>query len=232
MLRTRPSAKAKVAKVAEQGDITVEAYSPRYLAAFAELIGVEGGFVNDPVDRGGATKYGISLRFLKAEGAFDEDGDGIAEFDLDMDGDIDGIDIRNLTIADAKVIYRKFFWDRVEAERLARPLGEMIFDQAVNGGLGSARKLLHRAINRCLIKVSNSPKRPELLSGDGSVNDTMRAALRWVLNFPGLGMPALVTAYREVAEQRYLDIIFRNPSQKKYQNGWVRRARELGRWAQ
>jgi lysozyme family protein len=33
------------------------------------LIGVEGGRVNDPLDRGGETKYGVSLRFLAAEGA-------------------------------------------------------------------------------------------------------------------------------------------------------------------
>lgn len=213
-------------------DITVKAYSQRYLAAFAELIGVEGGFVNDPVDRGGATKYGISLRFLKSEGAFDEDGDGIAEFDLDMDGDIDGIDIRNLTIADAKALYRKFFWDMVEAERLPRPLGEMVFDQAVNGGRLAAKKLLQRAINRCLIRASNIPGRPALLVSDGNLGPATQTTLRWVQSRVTLGTAALIPAYREVAEQRYLDIIFRNPSQKKYQNGWVRRARELGRWAQ
>ena len=49
--------------------ITVTAFSERFEHAFAELLGIEGGFVDDPVDRGGATKYGISLRFLKAEGA-------------------------------------------------------------------------------------------------------------------------------------------------------------------
>jgi hypothetical protein len=48
---------------------------------------------------GGATKYGISLRFLAAAGAFDSDGDGIADFDLDMDGDIDGADVCKLTRA-------------------------------------------------------------------------------------------------------------------------------------
>jgi lysozyme family protein len=60
----------------------------------SHLIGVEGGRVNDPLDRGGETKYGVSLRFLAAEGAFDDDGDGKADYDLDMDGDIDGADIR------------------------------------------------------------------------------------------------------------------------------------------
>ena len=82
---------------AEVALITVEGYSPRYARAARKLLQIEGGFVDDPKDRGGATKYGISLRFLAAEGAFDEDGDGKADFDLDLDGDIDGQDIRDVT---------------------------------------------------------------------------------------------------------------------------------------
>ena len=224
---------AKAAIPAGSADeIEVQGFTPRYLAAFAELLKVEGGFVDDPVDCGGATKYGISLRFLKAEGAFDEDGDGIAEFDLDMDGDIDGQDIRRLTVADARVLYRKCFWDRIWADRLPRPLGEMVFDQAVNGGLVSARKLLQRAINTCLIKASNLPSRPALLHTDGVLGEMTWSALRWVVLRPSLGMTALAQAYREAAEERYNNIAFRNPSQKRFLNGWVRRARELGRWAQ
>lgn len=215
------------------GDIEVLGFTPRYLAAFGELLKTEGGFVDDPADRGGATKYGISLRFLKAEGAFDEDGDGIAEFDIDMDGDIDGADIRRLTVADARVLYRKCFWDRIEADRLPRPLGEMVFDQAVNGGLVAARKLLQRAINTCLIRASNIASRPALLHTDGVLGEVTWSALRWVLlRSTNLGMPALAQAYREAAEERYRNIVFRNPSQKRFLNGWVRRARELGRWAQ
>jgi hypothetical protein len=75
-------------------DILVQGYTTRYAAAAKKLLLIEGGFVDDPTDRGGTTKYGISLRFLAAAGAFDSDGDGIADFDLDMDGDIDGADVR------------------------------------------------------------------------------------------------------------------------------------------
>lgn len=213
-------------------EIVVPGFTSRFLAAFAELLKVEGGFVDDPADRGGATNHGISLRFLKAEGAFDEDGDGIAEFDLDMDGDIDGADIRRLTAADARVLYFRCFWQRIEADRLPRPLGEMVFDQAVNGGLVAACKLLQRAINQCLIRASTSTTRPGLLASDGQLGGATFAAMNWVLRHPGLGMPALAKAYREAAEERYRSIVFRNPSQKRFINGWVSRARALGRWAE
>lgn len=217
---------------AKSDELVITAFSTRYVAAFDALIGVEGGYVNDPKDHGGATKYGVSLRFLKAEGAFDEDGDGLAEFDLDMDGDIDGQDIRKLTLADAKVIYAKFFWNRCDADALLRPLGEMVFDQAVNGGLVAARKLLQAALNRCLANVTNATDRPLLLHVDGELGEATRAAIDWVLARPSLGMPALIIAYRHEAEDRYRAIAARNPSQIRFLNGWVRRAKELGAWAQ
>lgn len=216
---------------AKSDELVVTAFSTRYLAAFGALIGTEGGYVNDRKDHGGATKYGVSLRFLKAEGAFDDDGDGLAEFDLDMDGDIDGQDIRKLTLADANALYAKFFWNKLDADALPRPLGEMVFDQAVNGGLVAAKKLLQAALNRCLANVTTASDRPLLLHVDGQLGEATRAAIDWVLARPSLGMPALIIAYRHAAEDRYRAIAARNPSQIRFLNGWVRRAKELGAWA-
>src|SRR3546814_514043 len=161
-------------------EIVVRAYSRRYGAAVRELLGIEGGHVNDPVDRGGETKFGISLRFLKAEGAFDEDGDGIAEFDLDMDGDIDGADIRKLTKGDAIALYHRCFWQRLGAESFPEPIGEMLFDQAVNGGLRAARKLLQTALNALAIS----------LTVDGVIRPRARSPLDEVLPPQGPGASA------------------------------------------
>lgn len=210
--------------------ITVEGYSARYAAAVAELLDIEGGFVDDPADRGGATKYGISLRFLKAEGAFDDDGDGVADFDLDMDGDIDGRDIRKLTRGDAIFLYLKKFWLPIGADQLPRPLGEAVFDQAVNGGAAAAKKLLQRAINQCLMeaqRVGASP--PARLAIDGALGADTRAAVDWVLRYPGKGMPALIEAYRDAVRERYRAIVRRYPSQQRFLRGWLARAERLGR---
>lgn len=210
-------------------EIVVRGYSPRYDAAFRALIREEGGHVNDPADRGGETKYGISLRFLKAEGALDQDGDGLADFDLDMDGDVDGADIRRLTLADAKALYHRCFWLRIGAEQLIRPIGEMLFDQAVNGGLTAARKLLQRAINNCLMSTFKRAGPRALLAVDGEIGQRTRDALLWVLQYPALGMPALTSAYREAVKARYRAIAANNPSQRRFLNGWMARADRLGR---
>jgi len=205
-------------------DIVVTGYSARYAAEVRKLLVREGGFVDDPADRGGTTSFGISLRFLKAEGAFDEDGDGIADFDLDMDGDIDGQDIRKLTRGDAVYLYHRCFWQTVRAEDFARPLGEAMFDQAVNGGLGAARKLLQQALNACL----EGMRRNDRLTVDGQIGAATMAAYQVVLTYPAFGMPVLISAYRKAAADRYRAIVARYPSQKRFLTGWLNRARGLG----
>ena len=205
---------------AHQSDIIITG-SPSYQRAFDRLLKAEGGYVNHPADRGGATKYGISLRFLVAEGKIDRDADGFYDYDLDMDGDIDGADIAALTIDHARALYRRCFWDREHCESYPRPLGEMLFDQAGNGGAKAARKLLQSAINKAL--KSNK------LKVDGAIGAKTEAALDVVLKSPSIGMSRLVTAFREAAADRYRAIAAANPSQKVFLNGWLRRANELGR---
>ena len=90
--------------------------------AFEKLIGHEGGYSNDPHDPGGETKFGISKRAYPA------------------------LDIRNLTLADAKAIYKRDYWDRAQCDRLPPELAFDVFDAAVNSGIGQAIRWLQRAV--------------------------------------------------------------------------------------
>lgn len=63
----------------------------------------EGGYCNDPDDPGGATNYGISLRWLKSL--------GLNQGDIDRDGDIDASDIRALSKEQAAALFKEKFWD-------------------------------------------------------------------------------------------------------------------------
>lgn len=205
-------------------------YPPRFARALAKLLRTEGGFVNDPADRGGATNYGISLRFALAEARLDPAARVL--YDLDMDGDIDVDDIRALTREQAGAIYYRSFWQRLRCADLPAPIGEMVFDQAVNGGAVAAVKLLQRAINDCLrtsAGIVAGASRPDLLVADGAVGPRTMAALNWCLARPSIGMVAVVTAYRVAAANRYRQIALENPSQAKFLKGWLRRAADLGR---
>ena len=85
----------------------------------------EGGYVNDPKDLGGETKYGITKRFYP------------------------DVDIKNLTIEQATEIYKKDYWDRNRVETLPQNLWHIFFDMCVNMGKRTAVKVLQRAaVNR------------------------------------------------------------------------------------
>lgn len=83
----------------------------------------EGGYVNDPKDSGGETKFGISKRAYPNE------------------------DIKNLTIERAKEIYYQDYWKPLNLHLLNSGfLAIHVFDMAVNAGRKTAVKMLQRII--------------------------------------------------------------------------------------
>lgn len=94
---------------------------PGWERAVAFVLRLEGGYVNDPNDPGGETKYGISKRSYPQ------------------------LDIANLTEADAKAIYARDYWQASGADGLPWPLSLIHFDSAVNTGVGQAQKWLQQS---------------------------------------------------------------------------------------
>ena len=64
----------------------------------------EGGFSDDPIDRGGATNMGVTIRTWRQVG-YDKDGDQ----DIDID------DLCLLTREDATMVLKHFYWNRWRA---------------------------------------------------------------------------------------------------------------------
>ena len=93
-----------------------------FAVAFDLLIGHEGVYSDNPHDPGGETKYGISKRSYPA------------------------VDIKSLTLADAKALYFRDFWTRAQCDKLPPILAFAVFDAAVNSGIGQAIRWLQRAV--------------------------------------------------------------------------------------
>lgn len=103
--------------------------------ALVLLFREEGGFTKDPDDPGNwtggskgkgeikGTKYGISA----------------AQYP--------DLDIENLTLDDAAVIYRRDYWDACKCDQLPWPLSLFVFDSAVNQGTGVAIRMLQKALD-------------------------------------------------------------------------------------
>lgn len=69
------------------------------VAAIDAILRREGVWSDDPADRGGPTRHGISLRYARRIG-----------LDRDGDGDTDADDIRLVTEAEARRLYREDFY--------------------------------------------------------------------------------------------------------------------------
>lgn len=83
--------------------------------AIQKILRSEGGYVNDPNDKGGETKYGISKRSYP------------------------NVDIKNLTLAGAKAIYKRDFWDKVGGDLINdQSIADLLVDSAVNEGVTPA----------------------------------------------------------------------------------------------
>lgn len=86
------------------------------------VLGHEGRYVNNPKDPGGETNWGISKRSYPT------------------------VDIRRLTREGAKDIYRRDFWNRINADRLCDGVAFQLFDFAVNSGIETAVRYFQRAL--------------------------------------------------------------------------------------
>ena len=81
----------------------------------------EGGYVNDPDDRGGETNYGIAKKFNP------------------------DVDIKNLTKEGAKEIYYEKYWKPSKADQVPDRLKHIYFDMVVNFGKSGAVKVLQQS---------------------------------------------------------------------------------------
>ena len=78
----------------------------------------EGGFVNDPLDHGGATNKGVTIATFKSMG-YDNDGDG----DIDID------DLKRLTDDQAYCVMKRLYWNRWRADEIKnQSIAEMLVD--------------------------------------------------------------------------------------------------------
>ena len=128
---------------------------------FASIVGHEGEEYTDySADKGGATKYGVTLALLQK-----------------LQPSANKQDVEDLSSDQARDIYRRL-WDEARIDRLDldQPGGEYYFDMYINGGGKMAGMCLQAAINH---KLSTSDE-TQWIDVDGVPGNGTREALRRV----------------------------------------------------
>jgi lysozyme family protein len=168
----------------------------------AELVQREGGYVNDPNDRGGETNYGITIAVARANGYTGA--------------------MRDLPLSTALYIYRRLYWTGPKFDRVAEhseSIAEEMFDTGVNMGPGVAAAFLQRA----LTALNRSGKDYPDLKPDGSIGPVTLDALEAYLRVRGAeGEGVLLKALDALQGERYIGLAERRDKNETFLYGWLR----------
>jgi lysozyme family protein len=168
--------------------------------AFARTVNVEGGYSDNPNDRGGPTKFGITQAVAR--------GHGYAG------------DMRDLPIATAQAIYRSEYWDALTLTPIdarAPEIAAELFDIAVNCGVSVAGGFLQTALNA----FNRGQKDYGDMPVDGSLGPTTLRAFKAFLDLRGQeGVLVLGRALNVQKGARYLALAKSRPADEDFEFGW------------
>lgn len=180
-----------------------------YLIA-SDIVEIEGGYVNDPDDPGGPTKYGVTLNTLSSLG-----------YDLDGDGVVTANDVALITKDLAVDIFLDHYFYEYDIDQLPETLQASVFDMCVNSGRNGIKILQQMFVDKgyeCDVDGFIGPQ------------TTTLASLLYQESVPY----ALVDAYGEARREYYYNIADKNPKLRKFaktrdggKGGWIKRAEKF-----
>lgn len=165
------------------------------------LLAREGGYVNHPADRGGATKFGVTEAVARAHGYTGP--------------------MSMLPRGEAAAIYRRLYWLRPRFDQVAiraPRIASELFDTGANMGPGVAATFLQRA----LTALNRNGKDYPDIEPDGRIGPRTLHALDAFLDLRGAGgETVLLRALEAMQGERYLRLAERRPANEAFLYGWL-----------
>jgi lysozyme family protein len=166
----------------------------------SELINREGGYTNNPNDKGGETTWGITVAVARAFGYMGP--------------------MNAMTQQVARDIYAQRYWHAPRFSDVAafsELVAEELLDTGVNMGPSVAGKFLQRALN----VLNQGDKLYPNTTVDGSVGNMTIAALKAFLTARGKdGETVLVRMLNAQQSVRYIELAEANATQESFEYGW------------
>lgn len=167
-------------------------YCMRFIAKW------EGGFVDDKDDRGGRTNLGVTQATLN---------------EFNKRRNLPEQDVLTLTAEKAREIYYTNYWMPAKCDRMPEPLDLVMFDTAVNMGVGRSARFLQQALGMELV--------------DGDIGPKTMAALQEEI--AAGRVEELCDLYMAARRGHYQRIVEKDESQQKFIKGWMNRLTDLAR---
>ncbi|CNL62699.1 glycoside hydrolase family 108 protein [Yersinia aldovae] len=166
------------------------------------ILGKEGGYVNNPNDTGGATRWGVTERTARANGYAG--------------------DMRTLSRDEARQILEADYWHGPRFDLLAPAspaIAAELCDTGVNMGPSVPAKWLQRWLN---VLNQQGKLYPDLIA-DGQIGPRTVIALDAFLRVRGKeGEQVLLKGLNCSQGQRYLELAEQRPANETFVYGWVK----------
>ncbi len=168
----------------------------------AGVVGREGGFVDNPDDRGGATHWGVTERVARAHGYTGH--------------------MRDLPRETAVAIYEADYWTGPRFDQVAAispAIAEELCDTGVNMGPAVQAIMLQRWLNVFNQKGALYPD----LAADGQIGPRTLVALKTYLAKRGAeGEAVLLKALNSSQAARYLELAEQREANETFVYGWIK----------
>lgn len=164
---------------------------------------LEGGYVNDPDDKGGETCHGVTLTTAREYGYKGK--------------------MKDLTRAQAFDIYDRGWWKKLKLDEIlaiSPLLADRMFDFAINSGRVNCVKSLQRILN----VLNNEGRLYADIDTDGGMGPKTLGALNAYLNYrKGEGLGILIFALISHQVTYYTEISEKRKKNEKFAYGWYAR---------
>lgn len=172
-----------------------------FLKSWKHLKKIEGDFVDDAADSGGATRFGITEKVARADG---------------YEGPMEELSSRR-----AMHIAKRRYWDVMlldQVEGISPAVAHEMFDTGYNMGNAVAVKMLQRSLNA----FNNNATHYHDLKVDGVMGGiTLNALQLFVSRRRAEGVTVLLRALNGLQLERYFSIAERRPKDERFVYGWV-----------
>lgn len=170
-----------------------------YKSIIEKVIETEGGYVNDPADSGGPTKYGITQNTLSSW--------------IGRRATVE--DVKALSIDTATEIYTSEYYFKPRIDQMPEAIQDIALDTSVLHGPYNAVRMIQNVINASGIAAvdTDGVAGPETLKALGEAYNEMQGYF--------------INAIVDERIAFYEKLVARKPSQKKFLTGWENRANKF-----
>jgi len=181
-----------------------------------DVVGIEGGYTNDPSDNGGATRYGVTQAVAMKHLA-----------DLKRLFQWDGT-MQNLTVPMAVWVYQSDYWDPLSGDAMialggkAPLMADLLFEAGVNMGIQVVGVFFQNVLNVLNQQAALYPD----ITVDGNVGPKSVSAFQQLIaKRPSDGLKNAIFLVTCEVGHHYTAIALQTASQEKWMSGWANRAR-------